>query len=146
MCIYFFKPANNLRGEVVKHNKMLKMVMFLFIMSLSLLAFARCHDHFDVMIDFAYPMSDIESLRQDITQGLYFLQQSDHEQDTYQRAVDMFEQANSRVIDHEKISSDDYDFLQAMLDQINDLIAKLESEQEHRSHLSEVCSDLNNKF
>jgi len=131
---------------MVKHNKMLKMVMFLFIMSLSLLAFGRDQDSFDVMTDFAYPMSDVESLRQDITQGLCFLQHADHESDTYQRAVDMFEQANSRVIDHDKISSDDYDFLQAMLDQINDLIAKLESEQEHRSHLSQICSDLNNKF
>lgn len=130
----------------MNNNKMLKMVMFLFIMSLSLLAFAREQDHFDVMADFAYPMSDVESLRQDITQGLYFLQQVDHEADTYQRAVDMFEQANSRVVDHDKISSDDYDYLQAMLDQINSLIESLEAQNQHRSHLSEVCGDLNNKF
>ena len=131
---------------MVKHNKVLKMVIFLFIMSLSLFAIARDQDHFDIMTDFAYPMSEVESLRQNITQGLCFLQQSDHVSDTYLRAVDMFEQANSKVVDHDKISSDDYDFLQAMLDQINDLIATLESENEHRSHLSQICSDLNNKF
>jgi|GEM_PF-1677358 len=131
---------------MVNNIKFLKKLMILFFMSLFALAFGKDSDDFDVISDLSYPISEVESVRHDITQALYFLQQADHESDAYSRAVDMFEQANEKSLHQNEVTSDDYEFLQAMLDQINSLIETLEAENEHRAHLSEIHSDFKNKL
>lgn len=96
----------------------------------------------DVMTYFAYPMQETELIRHDITQGIYFLQQDA----TFEQGVAMLELADSRSLDRANMTSDDEDFLQAMLDQINSLIDSLEGQDAKRSRVSDVYTRLQGKL
>jgi hypothetical protein len=93
-------------------------------------------DFIDVMVDFAYPVSMMQSVRQDLNQAVYFLQQQD-----LQQVVSHLEQAASKSAIRLNVSQDDKDYIQAMIDQINALIASLESEQD-RSHIAQLSQEV----
>ena len=128
----------------MKNNK--NSILMISLLATSLHIYTQDDERLDVMVDFSYPVLEVESMRQDISQGVYFLQQSAHGSDQFQRAVDLFEQADSRAINRENMTSDDEDFLQAMLDQINTLIASLEDDNSHRAILSDVYDRLQSKL
>jgi len=102
--------------------------------------------HFDVMLDFAYPVHEVQAMRHDVTQGLYFLQQSVHEGNDCTRALNFLEQADCKSVTRDQMSQDDRDTLQSLLDQINGLIDRLEDRDEHRSALSSICLSLQDKL
>ena len=93
-------------------------------------------DQFDVMVDFAYPVSVMQSVRQDLNQSVYFLQQKDDEP-----VIPNLQSAVSKLGTRLNISQDDKDYIQAMIDQINALIESLESEQD-RSQIAQLCKEI----
>jgi hypothetical protein len=104
------------------------------------------HNRLDVMADFAYPVGEVEAVRHEISQGLCFLRQAslnDNSQD-FLRAVQALEQADAQSMTRAKMTEDDRDSLQNLLDQINALINSLEG-QDHRSNLSSLHDRLQNK-
>jgi len=118
--------------------------MIVSICMLSAYMFAH-QQHLDVMGDFSYPVNDIEMMRHHVAQGLHFMEASMDNDDNCRRAIDQLEQADNTVIDQERLSSDDRETLQNLLQQLNGLIDRLENNQ-YRSDLSSVCLNLQNKF
>ena len=104
------------------------------------------NNRFDVMADFAYPVLEVEAMRNDVTQGLYFLQQSVHEGGDCRRALNFLEQADSKSVTRDEMNDDDRQTLQNLLDQINGLIVRLEEGDQYRSDLSSVCLNLQDKL
>ena len=103
-------------------------------------------DRFDVMSDFAYPVLEVEAMRHNVAQGLYFLQESVHGSHDSRRALNFLEQADSKSITRDALNQDDRETLQNLLDQLNGLINNLENHDEYRSDLSNVCSNLQDKL
>ncbi len=64
----------------------------------------------DAMIDFAYPVSIIQSVRKDVSQALYYLQQSEG-----QSTVLMLQDALSKLMYRKVIEQDDADYIQEMI-------------------------------
>lgn len=93
-------------------------------------------DLIDVMVDFAYPVSMMQSVRQDLNQAVYFLQQQD-----LTSGIAHLRDAGSKVTVRLNVSQDDKDYIQAMIDQINALIASLESEQD-RSEIAQLSQEI----
>ena len=84
--------------------------------------------HFDIMTNFSYPISDIELIRHEITQGLYFLQQSTYRSQNSTQALQLLELAQNAT--RLNMTPDDEAFFQAMIDQINALINNLENKED----------------
>lgn len=104
-------------------------------------------DRLDVMTDFAYPVGEIEAVRHEIAQGLCFLRQASlhHDSQDFLRALQALEQADAQSMTRAKMTEDDRDSLQNLLDQINALINSLE-EQDHRSNFLSIHDRLQNKL
>lgn len=94
-------------------------------------------EHFDVMIDFAFPVHVMQSIRQDLNQSLYFIQQRN-----YVVAVPTLQDAVSKLHTRASMNSDDIAYIQAMIDQIHAfMLSSLEDCQE-RSAILEMCSKI----
>lgn len=93
----------------------------------------------DVMVDFAYPLSTIESVRYALSQALFSLQQG-------QENITIFflEQALSLLDGEKKMTYDDIAFLQNMLEQITYYIDRYEEHQSKVVLLELSATILNN--
>jgi len=99
------------------------------------------HD-FDCMVEFSYPHSHMQLVRQEIAHALHFLHEH-HEES----AIASLEAAQAKLLESRKpMSSEDRDYLQAMLDKINALIDSLEKENNYRSQLLDLCHHLHNRL
>lgn len=122
---------------------------YLFVIYLSIMTMQgqAQHEKLDTMVEFGYPVSEIEAIRHDIAQGLCFLRQASVSQDSYEfmRALQALEHADDAYTTRTGISSDDRDVLQNLMDQINALISTLE-DQDMRSNLSHIHDRLDHKL
>lgn len=94
----------------------------------------------DVMVDFAYPLSIIESVRYAVSQAVFSLQ---HGQES--SAISFLEEAIPPLQSRQKVTDDDRDFLESMLDQINALIDALEKDQ-NKSMLVRLSQEIANEL
>ena len=103
-------------------------------------------DRLDLMVDFGYPVSTMQSVRQDLSQTVYFLQQHDYSSDSSisSSVISTLENALSKMSSRQVIESDDRDFIQEMIDQINALIEKLEASD--RTMIFDVCQQLQGRL
>lgn len=91
---------------------------------------------FNIMIDCAYPMSGMQEIRQNLNQSLYSLQQNN-----YSLALDLLEDSVSKMNVRQVVSQDDRDYIQAMINQIDALIAQLEQGQD-QSRMIELADHI----
>ncbi|MGZ6251254.1 MAG: hypothetical protein ACXWL2_04440 [Candidatus Chromulinivorax sp.] len=106
------------------------------IMLLSVCLYAEKEsESFDVMIDCQYPIFGIQSIREALSQAVYFLQQNNIDQ-----SFVMMQMAISEIQPRHKPTEDDKEFIQAMIDKINDLIDTLENN--NRSYMQNLCDQL----
>ena len=132
---------------MMNYYKMYTVVVCLFMTTINFYAGqSRQNNRFDVMADFAYPVQEVEAMRNDVTQGLYFLQQSVDEGGDCRRALNLLEQADCKSVTRDAMNEDDRDTLQNLLNQINGLIDRLEVGDAYRSDLSSVCLNLQEKL
>ncbi len=94
------------------------------------------NDALDVMVDFGYPVSMMQSVRQNLNQSLYFLQQHN-----FEFVIPNLQEAVAKLDTRLNVSQDDKDYIQAMIDQINALIESLESEHD-RSLIVQLCQQI----
>ena len=93
------------------------------------------HDMFDVVADCAYPVQSIQSVRESLKQALYALQQDDIFQ------ANLFLQDAGRKSEvRQRVSEEDRDFIEKMIEQINNLINQLEGS--HKSFIIDLCSQV----
>jgi hypothetical protein len=78
-------------------------------------------DTLDSMVDFAYPVSIIQSVRQNLIQALYFSQQNDLES-----VIVPLQDALSSLAYRQPINQENKESIQKLLDQINAMIQNLE--------------------
>lgn len=82
----------------------------------------------DFMKDFAYPVSQMQALRQELSQALYALQHQDS-----RSAIQGLHDVSSQLPDRTPVrGDDDYEYIQAMIDRINALIEQIESIDDQR--------------
>jgi len=115
----------------------------MFFMAYNVYATTLDNNNQNCIIDFSYPVSQVESARQDIAQALYFLQDG-----TYQdvdKALNLIESGSDKLNTRIVLDPDDRDYLQAMIDKINSLINALENDDQ-RSYLASLSSQLQNQF
>lgn len=96
-------------------------------------------DELDLMVDFAYPVSIMQSVRQNLSQAVYFLQQNNQASIYF-----LLQDAISKLSLRQNVQQDDRDFIQEMIDQINALIEELEESQ--RSTILDLCQQLQDKL
>jgi hypothetical protein len=91
------------------------------------------YEPLDVMYDFAYPRSDIEEVRNEVCQAVYALHHADEK-----LAEDHLQQACQYVArsyhGRSHVTQEDRDFLENMLQKIDDLIYALESSDSGRAY------------
>ena len=98
-------------------------IHYLIIMILSVSLYAEKESEpFDVMIDCQYPIFTMQAIREALSQAVYSLQQNNIDQ-----SFAMMEMAISQMQSRHQTTSDDKEFIQAMIDKINDLINALEN-------------------
>ena len=93
----------------------------------------------DLMVDFGYPVSTMQSVRQDVSQALYFLQQHDHNS-----VSSILEDALTKLNSRNNVDPQDIEYIQAMIDKINALIESLE--ESDRSAIDDLCQQLQSKL
>lgn len=128
----------------MNNHKKIKMILF-FLLPMTI--FAQSHEEFqdeehvnlDLMVDFAYPVSTMQSVRHDLSQAVYFLQNNDHSS-----VISLLENACTKFNTRQNIHDDDRDFIQEMINQINALIEKLEDSD--RSVIHDLCQQLQDKL
>jgi bifunctional pyridoxal-dependent enzyme with beta-cystathionase and maltose regulon repressor activities len=118
-------------------NRLNKAIFLLFLISMTA-GSARSRpihhdDTLDAMVDFAYPISMMQSIRQDLNQALYGMQQQN-----FQSVAPLLQDALSKLHTRVGMNSDDVAYIQAMIDQIHALIVGLEYEQD-RSLIDDMC-------
>jgi hypothetical protein len=94
---------------------------------------------FDVVADCQYPMFGMQPVREALSQAVYFLQQNNDAQ-----CYKMLESALADFATRQKVSDDDRQFIQNMIDKINALIESLESSD--RSAIADLCQQLKAKL
>ncbi len=97
-------------------------------------------DQLDPMVVFAYPISVIESVRQDLSRALYFLQQHDVEE-----VPALLQDALTKLASRKVINDDDRDHMQNLIDQITALIEVLEN-KEKSAGILDLCQELQDKL
>ncbi len=93
----------------------------------------------DLMVDFGYPISTMQSVRQNISQAVYFLQQNNHES-----VVSLLQDAITLLDYRKSIEPEDREYLEAMIKQIDALIASLEKSD--RSAIADLCQQLQSRL
>jgi len=94
---------------------------------------------FDSILDFSYPVSVIESVRHDLSQAVYYLQNNDSSSGS-----SLLQDAVSKLSSRQMVQQDDINFMQEMIDKINGLIETLE--ESDRSVISGLCQQLQEKL
>ena len=140
MKLYAHKVTKN-KGQIMNSCNARKFFLSFLLCTLSSFTmFCQDTDFLDVMVDFTYPVSVMQSMRQDISQALFAAQ--DHQ---VSQAASFLEQAASQLDGIDMITQDDRQFIQAMLDKINSLIDQLPEEQD-RSVLMQLSCTIQNKL
>jgi len=99
-------------------------------------------EELDLMSDFAYPVSTMQMIRQNLSQALYFLQQNHGPE-----AASLLSQALSMLMTRQPIEPDDYAYMQQMIQQIDDLITTLENlDEDDKSQISDACDQLQRRL
>ncbi len=99
-------------------------------------------DKLDSMIDFAYPVSTVQSARNDLSQAVYALQQNDID-----LVAMMLQNALVKIVsrksfdDRKALDDDDLAYIQDMIKQIDDLITQLEN-KDKAMLITELCQQL----
>lgn len=114
-------------------------LLFTVMFSLGVHSNDELQDHLDLMVDFSYPISIIQSVRQDVSQSVYFLQKGDHSS-----VSSLLQDAVSKLSSRQVVQQDDINFMQEMIDKINALIDSLE--ESDRSEISSLCQQLQDKL
>ncbi len=97
-------------------------------------------DQLDSMVDFGYPISTIESVRQDLSQALYFSRQHNLESVPL-----LLQDGLSKLTSRQVITDDDRDHIQNLIDQINAVIQSLEKKDKSMLIL-DLCQQLQEKL
>ncbi|MDP3788059.1 MAG: hypothetical protein Q8Q60_01915 [Candidatus Chromulinivorax sp.] len=97
-------------------------------------------DQLDSMIDFAYPVSIMESVRQDLNRALYFLRQNDLESVPF-----LLQDALAKLASRQVVSDDDRDHIQNLIDQINAIIYNLEH-KDKSGIILDLCQQIQDKL
>jgi len=99
-------------------------------------------DKIDCMVDFGYPVSQAQSARNDLSQAVYALQQNDID-----LVATMLQNALVKIVsrksvdDRKALDDDDLAYIQAMIKEIDNLIAQLEN-KEKAILITELCQQL----
>lgn len=121
----------------------MKMLHFLMIIAsaYSVICYANLdEEQLDPMIDFAYPVSMMQSIRHDISSAVYALRH-----DNKLSAESLLENVVARLISRIAISDDDREYIQEMINQINILIAQLEDRSDY-AHISDLSQQVSEKL
>lgn len=94
----------------------------------------------DLMVDFAYPISMIQSVRYDVSQALYFSQQQDLE-----LVASLLQNALSKLASRNSIDDDDRDYIQQMINQIDALIKDLEK-KDKSGIILDLCQQIQDRL
>lgn len=78
-------------------------------------------ENFDIMVDFAYPVSAMQGVRHDLSQAVYFLQRHD-----FDTVISLLHGACAQPNLRKAMSDDDRDYIEQMIQQIDSLINQLE--------------------
>lgn len=97
-------------------------------------------DQLDLMIDFAYPVSMIESVRQDLNQALYFARQND-----FQSVVSLLQDALAKFTSRATISDDDIAYIENLIHQIDAIMQSLEN-NDQRAIIVDLCQQLEGRL
>ena len=129
--------------KIYKNMKAKHRLFFvMFALSISVGAIDTSSDQIDSMVDFAYPVSDMQSARHDLSQAVYSLEQNDID-----LVAAMLQNALIKIVsrksadDRKAIDDDDREYIQDMINQINAIIASLE----HKNKavlIVELCQQL----
>lgn len=121
------------------NNKMkVKLLFLLFATIIQVDAKLQSPEQLDLMVDFAYPISITQAVRQDLSQALYFLQYGD-----INSVVSSLQDAVSKMSSRQPLQPDDRDFIEEMIAKIDQLIAALgDSNNGQRSILVDLCHQL----
>ena len=97
-------------------------------------------DEIDLMVDFAYPVSAIQSARQDLNQALYFSQQNDLES-----VENLLQEGLSKLASRQSIEQEDREYIQAIINQIDALINSLEK-QDKSIAILDLCQQFQDRL
>jgi hypothetical protein len=114
--------------KIYKNIKAVYRLFFvIFALHISMSAIDTSSDQIDSMVDFAYPISDMQLARNDLSQAVYALQQNDID-----LVAAMLQNALIKIVsrksfdDRKAIDDDDREYIQDMINQINAIIDQLE--------------------
>lgn len=130
------------------YRKVSKLLFFVLLVAISSVQ-ARSDHHFqisqsseklDLMVDFAYPISMVQSVRYDLSQALYFSQQQD-----LTAVVSLLENALSKLASRQSIEDEDRDYIQQMIAQIDALIKDLEK-KDKSTQILDLCQQIQDRL
>ena len=97
-------------------------------------------DQLDSMVDFAYPVSAMQLVRQDLNQALYFSQHNN-----FETAENFLQQAISKFSLRKSIEQEDREYIQEIINQIDALINSLEHTDRSLAIL-DVCQQFQDRL
>ena len=106
----------------------------------SLDARIQSSDKIDLMVDFAYPISAMQSVRQDLNQALFFSQQNDLES-----VESLLQEGLSKLASRKSIEQEDREYIEAIINQIDVLINSLEK-QDKSIAILDLCQQFQDRF
>ncbi len=114
--------------KIYKNMKALYRLFFvIFAINISISAIDTSSHQIDAMVDFGYPISDMQSARNNLSQAVYALEQNDID-----LVAAMLQSALIKIVsrksvnDRKAIDDDDREYIQDMINQINAIIDQLE--------------------
>ncbi|MBV8661315.1 MAG: hypothetical protein JO129_04175 [Candidatus Dependentiae bacterium] len=123
-------------------NSKIKIALFFLLFPTIILVDAKSQEpqQLDLMVDFAYPVSMPQSVRQDLSQALYFLQ---HDEINF--VISSLQDAVLKMNSRQPLQPDDRDFIEEMIAKIDELIASLgglhDDQRSIMLHLSDQLRD-----
>jgi len=92
---------------------------------------------FDIMIDAGYHVSSLQHVRENLIQATYFLEQCDKDEIAIEQ---LLENSVTILPLMQRVSQEDKQSIQDLIDKINLLLATLESDK--RSHFIDYCDQI----
>ncbi len=108
-------------------------------MNVELEAQSQKQEQLDCMVDFAYPVTRVESARNDLSEAVYSLQQNDID-----LVAHMLQSALAKLVSRKALEDDDRQYIQDMINQINAMIESLES-NDKSIEIVDLCNQLQDR-
>lgn len=122
------------------YSRIQSLLFLFFFTQVTIVLSYKSDDQLDVMQDFSYPVSVVESLRYDVCQSLFYLKHDD-----FVSALSLLDQAVCKLSATEYFSQDDLLYLDVLCDQICAFVHTLQDDSTQLA-IIELIEQIKSRF